>query len=104
MALEEVRMALALEPHRNIVRCHQAWEEGGYLYIQTELCLKGSLKTFLARSESLSEEKLWEILGFFSSFIFFSFQRKHGITKTRFPSFFFFLLLFCFSRYFIGNE
>eukprot|EP00743_Colponemidia_sp_Colp-15_P003946 GILK01004257.1.p1 GENE.GILK01004257.1~~GILK01004257.1.p1 ORF type:complete len:438 (-),score=18.21 GILK01004257.1:269-1582(-) len=45
------------------VRYYRAWEDKGYLYIQTELCERGSLMDYLDRqNEHLSEEQIWLFL------------------------------------------
>lgn len=50
------------------VKCYEAWEEKGILYIKSELCEKGNLNEYLVELEKqqsnllLDEEKVWEIL------------------------------------------
>ncbi|KAF0742913.1 hypothetical protein Ae201684P_000832 [Aphanomyces euteiches] len=45
-----------------ILRYHQAWQEQGHLYIQTELCVGGTLKDYLDSHDSLSEDSCWKVL------------------------------------------
>ncbi|DBA04006.1 TPA: hypothetical protein N0F65_009353 [Lagenidium giganteum] len=48
----------------HIVRYHQAWQENGFFYLQTELCAGGNLKDFLTehRDAALPEDCLWTIM------------------------------------------
>ena len=39
--LEEVEIHYKVGRHQNIVELINAWEQNGYLYLQTELCEKG---------------------------------------------------------------
>ncbi|TIA75041.1 hypothetical protein E3P91_00582 [Wallemia ichthyophaga] len=56
-----------LSPHPNIIKLNDYWEENNRLYIQTELCEKGSLNNFLddygSRFEKLDETRVWKMLG-----------------------------------------
>lgn len=56
-----------LTPHPNIIKMNDYWEENNRLYIQTELCEKGSLNVFLddygTKFEKLEETRVWKILG-----------------------------------------
>lgn len=50
----------------HIVRYYQAWQEEGYLYLQTELCEGGNLQDFLHdhmhRQVAIPEQCLWHII------------------------------------------
>ena len=56
-----------LSQHRNIITMNDFWEENNRLYIQTELCERGSLNVFLdeygSSYERLEETRVWKILG-----------------------------------------
>ena len=68
--LEEVDILRHLqkngEPHPNIIKLIDAWEEGGHLFLQTELCGLGTLAFFLEEygcmAGNLDEPRLWKIL------------------------------------------
>eukprot|EP01132_Coremiostelium_polycephalum_P007794 gene7794-9593_t len=47
--LEEIEKGIKLGSHPNIATVMAAWEEGGHLYIQMELCEKGNLKDILLK-------------------------------------------------------
>lgn len=47
--------------HPNLVKFYKAWEENGYLYIQTELC-DCSLSEFLENNHDISEPMVWNFL------------------------------------------
>ncbi|KAK6467841.1 membrane-associated tyrosine- and threonine-specific cdc2-inhibitory kinase-like [Huso huso] len=60
--LQEVRKHERLPPHPNCVGFQRAWEEGGRLYIQTELC-RGSLQQHCeAQAEPAGEAQVWAFL------------------------------------------
>ncbi len=67
-ALQEVEHYATLckvgdEPHPNCVQYYRAWENRGLLYIQTELCDRGTLKEYMECSRSeLSEPRIWGFL------------------------------------------
>lgn len=62
-ALNEVWFAAQLPQHPHVLQYSNAWEEHGFLFIQTELCEVGSLKDLLERrSTPLPEETIWEYL------------------------------------------
>lgn len=52
--------------NNNLIRLCDAWEESGYLYLQTELCASGNLDFFLsefgAMAGNLDEPRLWKVL------------------------------------------
>ncbi|PWN46356.1 kinase-like protein, partial [Ceraceosorus guamensis] len=54
------------EGHANVVSLVDAWEEGGHLYVQTELCPLGTLSFFLEEfgnlAGQLDEARLWKVL------------------------------------------
>ncbi len=55
--------AAQLPAHPHVLKYANAWEENGYLYIQTELCEVGSLKDSIERRASpLSEDTIWQYL------------------------------------------
>lgn len=58
--LQEVAKHEQLPKHPNLVQFYKAWEENGYLYIQTELC-QCNLTEYLEHNE-LSEKMVWEFL------------------------------------------
>ena len=60
--LQEVNRHERLKPHPNCVRFFKAWEEGGHLYIQTELCQQ-SLKSYCEQFHDPADETfIWECL------------------------------------------
>ncbi|KYQ94312.1 putative protein tyrosine kinase [Tieghemostelium lacteum] len=61
-SIREVKTSTMITPHPNIVQYYSAWEQSGYLYIQTELCQNGSLKDFLETEPNLEEELIWSFL------------------------------------------
>jgi membrane-associated tyrosine/threonine-specific cdc2-inhibitory kinase len=61
-AIGEVWFAAQLPPHPHVLHYVNAWEEQGYLFIQTELCDKGSLKDYLEASAPIPEETVWGYL------------------------------------------
>ncbi|RIA89819.1 kinase-like domain-containing protein [Glomus cerebriforme] len=64
--LEEVEIHYKVGKHRNIVELISAWEQRGHLYLQTELCEKGSLAALInerKKSDKIfSEEEIWQII------------------------------------------
>ncbi|KAJ3315686.1 hypothetical protein HDV04_002100 [Boothiomyces sp. JEL0838] len=63
--LEEVKMLLAVSGHPNCVNLKDAWIQYGYIYIQMELCVNGSLSKYLEEScaeSALAEDHIWTIL------------------------------------------
>jgi len=61
-ALREVRAHATLTSHPHILNFIKAWEERGFLYIQTEYSCKGSLRDYLYTVEELPEQKIWNFL------------------------------------------
>jgi mitosis inhibitor protein kinase SWE1 len=65
--LEEVDILrhLSVNPHPNVIKFEDAWEQNRQLFIQTELCL-GSLAFFLLEYgsvvERLDEARVWKIV------------------------------------------
>jgi len=60
--LAEITHARSLSPHPSIATIHDAWEEGGHIYTQMELCAS-SLKDILASVEpNLSEKVVWQYI------------------------------------------
>ncbi|CAI5448298.1 unnamed protein product [Caenorhabditis angaria] len=57
----EVENHMRLPKHSNLVEFVKAWEEGGRLYIQQELCEKSLLQLCMER-HALPEEMIWNIL------------------------------------------
>lgn len=61
--MNEVWFAAQLPAHPHVLKYANAWEENGYLYIQTELCEVGSLKDAIERRTGpLSEDIIWRYL------------------------------------------
>ncbi|EGG20191.1 putative protein tyrosine kinase [Cavenderia fasciculata] len=62
--LQEIEKGMVLGHHPNISIIKAAWEEGAHLYIQQELCEKGSLKDELNRrvDKAIDEETLWRYI------------------------------------------
>jgi serine/threonine protein kinase len=58
------QLAAACPKIDHIVRYYQAWQENGYLFIQTELCPGGNLRDFLEEQNGLKvpESCLWTII------------------------------------------
>lgn len=50
------------------MKCHEAWEESGYLFIKSEICERGNLNEYLVElekkqvSELLVEDQIWKFL------------------------------------------
>ncbi|GAM25141.1 hypothetical protein SAMD00019534_083160 [Acytostelium subglobosum LB1] len=59
--LQEIEKGMRLGTHSNIVSVIAAWEEGGHLYIQMELCEHGNLKSKLTQCDGagIDEQLLW---------------------------------------------
>ncbi|KAJ3304544.1 hypothetical protein HDV03_002753 [Kappamyces sp. JEL0829] len=63
--LNEVKMLLAVQNYPYCLCISDAWIQYGYIYIQTELCSRGSLSKYLEEycSETpLTEDQIWRIL------------------------------------------
>ncbi|CAG8539099.1 11530_t:CDS:1 [Diversispora eburnea] len=60
--LEEVEIMWKIGEHSNCVQLFSAWEQKGFLYLQTELCEFGTLETFLEYSGKLKECVIWRII------------------------------------------
>lgn len=64
-----------------VIRLFDAWEQGGNLYIQTELCPFGNLAFFLEEYgrmyETLDEARVWKILAEVASGV--SYIHQHGV-------------------------
>lgn len=61
-AIGEVWFAAQLPAHPHVLHYVNAWEEQGYLFIQTELCERGSLKDSLEVNAPIPEETVWNYL------------------------------------------
>ncbi|EAL61850.1 hypothetical protein DDB_G0291133 [Dictyostelium discoideum AX4] len=64
-AVREVKAAVSLPPHTNVLQYYSSWEQNNTLFIQTELCENGSLQDFLdslSPDQILSEELIWNFL------------------------------------------
>ncbi|RGB32640.1 kinase-like domain-containing protein [Rhizophagus diaphanus] len=59
--LEEVEIHYKVGKHQNIVELIGAWEQRGYLYLQTELCEKGR-QDRKKSNRFFSEEEIWQII------------------------------------------
>ncbi|XP_065647863.1 membrane-associated tyrosine- and threonine-specific cdc2-inhibitory kinase isoform X1 [Hydra vulgaris] len=59
--LEEVNKNELLQGHVNCVQFYKAWEERGFLYIQTELC-EMSLKEYAESVQVVEEKEIWNML------------------------------------------
>ncbi|KNE66109.1 WEE protein kinase [Allomyces macrogynus ATCC 38327] len=62
--LEEVQVWYMVGRHANCVALELAWEQHGRLYMLTELCLGGSLASYLQEraKEPLTEQQAWDLL------------------------------------------
>ena len=60
--LREVAKHQQLSKHQNLIEFHNAWEEKGFLYIQTELCEFNMSQLSEARNYYLPESTIWEFL------------------------------------------
>ncbi|KAJ3371131.1 hypothetical protein GGF31_003554 [Allomyces arbusculus] len=62
--LEEVQVWYMVGRHTNCVALELAWEQHGRLYMLTELCLGGSLASYLQEraKEPLTESQAWDLL------------------------------------------
>ncbi|RHZ45363.1 hypothetical protein Glove_680g66 [Diversispora epigaea] len=59
--LEEVEIMWKLGNHPNCIQLFAAWEQQGYLYLQTELCENGTLETFFKKNNKLNDYQIWKI-------------------------------------------
>lgn len=48
--------------HPHCIELYDAWEEGDYLFIVSELCSQGNLKHYLDQHTLLRESQVWEFL------------------------------------------
>ncbi|PKY18063.1 kinase-like protein [Rhizophagus irregularis] len=71
--LEEVEIHYKVGKHQNIVELIGAWEQRGYLYLQTELCEKGR-QDRKKSNRFFSEEEIWQII----NSIKLAFAHLHG--------------------------
>jgi len=62
-AVREYKVGSSIPIHPHCLQYFEAWEENGFLYIQTELC-KESLESYLLRyvDDPVSEETIWNFL------------------------------------------
>eukprot|EP01114_Cavostelium_apophysatum_P024362 TRINITY_DN9513_c0_g1_i1.p1 TRINITY_DN9513_c0_g1~~TRINITY_DN9513_c0_g1_i1.p1 ORF type:complete len:460 (+),score=80.65 TRINITY_DN9513_c0_g1_i1:234-1613(+) len=60
-AIREFQAGFSLAPHPNCLRYYSAWEESGFLYIQTELC-KGTLHDYVRTQDEIPEDRIWHFL------------------------------------------
>ena len=63
--LREVQILEALRGHEHIISISDSWEDKGHLYIQTEFCENGNLKSFLEQvgfDSRLDDFRIWKIL------------------------------------------
>lgn len=63
--IREVDVLKVMANSDHIISFMDSWEDGGHLYIQTELCEEGSLDTFLAQvglKARLDDFRIWKIL------------------------------------------
>lgn len=63
--IREVDVLKVMANSDHIISFMDSWEDGGHLYIQTELCEEGSLDTFLAEvglKARLDDFRIWKIL------------------------------------------
>lgn len=82
--IREVDVLKVMANSDHIISFMDSWEDGGHLYIQTELCEEGSLDTFLAEvglKARLDDFRIWKILLELAmvrlcSFFFFFFLAK----------------------------
>eukprot|EP01133_Synstelium_polycarpum_P020000 gene20000-23963_t len=61
-AVQEIKNATMMPSHENIVQYLNSWEQAGILYIQTELCERGTLKDVLEALHPISEDIIWSFL------------------------------------------
>ncbi|XP_066996105.2 membrane-associated tyrosine- and threonine-specific cdc2-inhibitory kinase [Anabrus simplex] len=59
--LEVVGRHMKISCNEHIVQCVHAWEEGGHLFVQMELC-SGTLYHYLADWKEIKEHKLWNVM------------------------------------------
>ena len=63
--LQEANILKALRGHDHVIGYVDSWETKGHLYIQTEFCENGDLKTFLTQTGykgRLDDFRIWKIL------------------------------------------
>lgn len=63
--LKEVRMLLKMKVNPYCISLKDAWIQFGYIYIQTEICKRGSLAAYFEQHCSevpLTEDQIWRIL------------------------------------------
>ncbi|KAI7884867.1 kinase-like protein [Lichtheimia hyalospora FSU 10163] len=53
----------AVKGNRHCVELLSAWEENGYLFMEMELCRRGSLHQFINACDQVSEPMTWAIIG-----------------------------------------
>lgn len=58
-ALREVMAAAAMQASPYCIRYYQAWVEDGLLFMQTDLCEGGTLRTFMDNTEDIDENTIW---------------------------------------------
>jgi hypothetical protein len=64
--LEEVKMLLRIGHHPCCVSLKEAWIQFGYIYIQMELCNRGTLSSYMdeyCSAGPLVEDQIWRIMG-----------------------------------------
>jgi serine/threonine protein kinase len=60
--LQEVRILWHVGKHPHCIQLIDAWEQQGHLYLQTELCSRGTLKDYLdvhCNNEQIEEAQIW---------------------------------------------
>nr|CAG8442768.1 11313_t:CDS:2 [Entrophospora candida] len=62
--LEEVEILWKLGKHSNCLELISAWEQEGYLYLQTEYCEHGTLEYYLKnyKENKLPESEIWKMI------------------------------------------
>ena len=63
--LQEANILKSLRGHDHVISYVDSWESKGHLYIQTEFCENGDLKTFLTQTGykgRLDDFRIWKIL------------------------------------------
>ncbi len=62
--LREATLAASLEPHPHVLQYYRAWQDGRIMYVQMELCARGTLRALL-RSEPMcsaaAEPAVWRV-------------------------------------------
>ena len=60
----QIRAAVALRGAPNVIAFHLAWQEGGHLHAQLELCALGSVAQIVSRNGDAPEAPhLWKLPG-----------------------------------------